>query len=434
MGVYKTGGAERPCTHIGWADGGDFFVCSYISYQTGGSHDAYIWDPEYQNVPVYTLKSSKPAPCLEFNPKDIHTLASGLHSGQIAVWDTRADNEPVRVTDRDCSHRSQANCLKWCSTKTSSEFFTGSAEGDVFWWDFRKLDQPVDELLLDPNKRTDRRSFGISVLEYESSMPTKFMAGSEQGVLFSCNKKGKTLAEKITATFQCHYGPIYSLERNTTFLKNFLTVGDWQAKIWTDECKEDAIVWSKSQKHALTSGCWSPTRCSTFFLTRMDGIFEIWDLLLQQNDQIFKLKISDHPILCSRLHKTGRWLAMGTENGDVYQAEITENLAQSSSSDRAAFLAMLERETKRERLLESKHREVKLKDKESERVRLLREEAAIENAVAEEVLVHHAETAFLQHLSGEAEPEKAKTLLGYMDAENEEILEGRSHVSRKFRF
>ena len=53
---------------------------------------------------------------------------------------------------------------------------------------------------------------GGLVLEYEPTMPTKFMVGTEQGVVLSCNRKAKSPSDKIVASFSQHYGPIYALQ------------------------------------------------------------------------------------------------------------------------------------------------------------------------------------------------------------------------------
>lgn len=59
------------------------------------------------------------------------------------------------------------------------------------------------------------------------------MVGTEQGVIISCNRKAKTPLEKIVATFNGHIGPVYSLQRNPHFPKNFMSVGDWCARVTT---------------------------------------------------------------------------------------------------------------------------------------------------------------------------------------------------------
>lgn len=67
-------------------------------------------------------------------------------------------------------------------------------------WDTRKLNEPLEKLLIDPIKTDEQvlsRSYGITVLEYETTMPTKFMVGTDVGKIFICNRKGKTPVEKI---------------------------------------------------------------------------------------------------------------------------------------------------------------------------------------------------------------------------------------------
>lgn len=64
------------------------------------------------------------------------------------------------------------------------------------------------------------------------------------GIVISGNRKGKTSNEKIATRFKAQYGPVISLERNPTFVKNFLTVGDWTTRIWSEDCKESCIAWT----------------------------------------------------------------------------------------------------------------------------------------------------------------------------------------------
>lgn len=90
---------------------------------------------------------------------------------------------------------------------------------------------------------------------------------------------------------QCHTSPIYTLARNPSFLKNFMTVGDWNARIWSEDCKESSIIWTKYCTVELTDGCWSPTKCSLFYLSRQDGSVEAWDLLQQQSEPVLTIKV-----------------------------------------------------------------------------------------------------------------------------------------------
>jgi len=57
------------------------------------------------------------------------------------------------------------------------------------------------------------------------------MAGTEQGTIISCNRRAKTPAEKVSTIYTGHIGPVYALQRNPFFPKNFLSVGDWRARV-----------------------------------------------------------------------------------------------------------------------------------------------------------------------------------------------------------
>lgn len=59
-------------------------------------------------------------------------------------------------------------------------------------WDVRKLSEPTETLLLDYEKDENQdmaRALGSSCLEYESTIPTRFMTGTEEGIVISCNRK-----------------------------------------------------------------------------------------------------------------------------------------------------------------------------------------------------------------------------------------------------
>lgn len=66
----------------------------------------------------------------------------------------------------------------------------------------------------------------------------------------------------LRTQFEAHLGPVWALKRNPGFLKNFLTVGDWTARVWSEDCRESAVVWSPPLRHKITDGDWSPTRYS----------------------------------------------------------------------------------------------------------------------------------------------------------------------------
>lgn len=193
------------------------------------------------------------------------------------------------------------------------------------------------------------------------------MVGTEAGVVFICNKRFKTPADRIYAQIQCCYGTVSAVQRNPSFLKFFLSVGDWQAKIWCEELKDSPIFWTKEYVSELIYGCWNSVRCSSFYLCRMDGWLDAWDVIHRSDRPVLTTKLSDHPLLTCSPHREGKWVAAGSSNGDIHLVEVSETLATSTVNDRPAMAVVLDRETRREKLLENKQRELKLKEKEKER-------------------------------------------------------------------
>ena len=199
--------------------------------------------------PLLELLSPSQLVSCEYNPREVTLLAGGCHNGQVCYWDDRAGGRPVGVVGRASAHSGPVCSTKWVSSKTAAEFFTASSDGRVsgtvysnsqiiadtgnlltqrssylqtliycskiLWWDIRQLSQPSDVLTMEEAGEGEE---GATVLEYEWTIPAKFMVGTQRGEVFSCNKKNKG-KERISAVYRAHYGPVCALQRNPAFPK-----------------------------------------------------------------------------------------------------------------------------------------------------------------------------------------------------------------------
>ncbi|XP_075225789.1 dynein axonemal intermediate chain 2-like [Lycorma delicatula] len=315
---------KRSVQNLSWSpDGGIKIAVTHCNTEfqrptTDCSSNSYIWEVENPNKPLLTLQPPVFIASLEYNPKDSNSLVSGLYNGQVAFWDPRRGSEPVELSSLYASHRDPVSSVLWINLKSGTEFFSASVDGQV---------------------------------------------GTENGIAISGNRKGKTPQEKLGAQYKCHHGPVIALERNPAFVKNFLTVGDWTARIWSEDCKESAIIWTSYHKSLLTAGSWSPTRYSVFYVTRDDGTLDAWDILQNQRESSLAVKVCDEPLRSIRCHENGQLVAVGNNKGTSYLVEFSENLATSAKNDKALLTAMFERESRREKIIEGKMREVRLKVK-----------------------------------------------------------------------
>lgn len=133
----------------------------------------------------------------------------------------------------------------WINSKTNTEFFSASTGGAIKWWDLRKLREPTETLVMDlenPSRGDHVRAIGVSSLQYEPTMGTKFMAGMENGMVVSGTRKGKNAQEKLALRFTCHAGPVITIDRNPFSTKNFLTIGGWVTRIWAEDTREGNLI------------------------------------------------------------------------------------------------------------------------------------------------------------------------------------------------
>ncbi|KFZ55564.1 Dynein intermediate chain 2, axonemal, partial [Antrostomus carolinensis] len=360
---------KRTATHLSWhPDTCKKLAVAYSSLEfqhnmKDMSFDSFIWDLENPHKPELVLKPSSPLMTLEYNPKDSHILVGGCYNGQIAYWDTRKGELPVEVSTVELGHRDPVYGTIWLQSKTGTECFSASTDGQVLWWDIRKLSEPTETLVLDITRRgLLKEALGAVSLEFEPTMPTKFMVGTERGIIIACNRKAKTPTEKITSTYSGHHGAVYALARNPFFPQIFLTVGDRTARIWSEEIKESSIMLTKYHLSYLTDGCWSTVKPAVFFTTRSDGTLDVWDFLIKQKDPSLSLKICDEPLFSLRLQDNGYIVGCGSKLGTVTLLEIS-GLCTLQKNEKNLANAMFERETRREKVLEARHREMRLKER-----------------------------------------------------------------------
>lgn len=72
-----------------------------------------------------------PIVCLEYNPKDLNCLVSGMFNGQVAFWDVRKGSTLVDMSALELSHRDPVYNVLWINSKSGTEFFSSSTDGQV---------------------------------------------------------------------------------------------------------------------------------------------------------------------------------------------------------------------------------------------------------------------------------------------------------------
>merc|ERR1712048_306933 len=230
-------------------------------------------------------------------------------------------------------------------------------DGRILWWDMKMLDNgPTEELLLEENFTVNDQKvakvLGGSSLEYNGEYSAlKFLVGTEQGYILQANKRAKKIEVSLRFGIDQgkHFGPIYGIQRNPIHQKYFLTVGDWAAKIWSEELPAAPIMQTRYHNAYLTDGCWSPTRPGLFFLTRTDGFLDVWDFFYRQNEVAYSQKISDCKL--TSISIAGSMAAIGDADGTVAMTSLSRNLWDPTlqPKEKEIMGTIFEREMRREK-------------------------------------------------------------------------------------
>lgn len=356
---------------------------------SAGNNHSYIWDIQNPNRPYFTIEPESAICCMSFNKKNADTFVGGCYNGLLCIWDLRKKGRKcVESTVIEKTHFDPVYGVEWIQSRTGTEFVSVSTDGYIYWWDTRKLKTgPMDSMLLTLGSEEENKSFvhGATSLEYRTDAgATKYLVGTEQGNIICVERKAKKDGES-TKAIKCvygdvrdqqsdestneqqfrmaedtssHHGPVYSLCRNYFIPKCILSVGDWMCRLWMDDIKTP-IMTTRYENSLLTSGIWSRTRPSVFYISKKNGELDIWDFYFKgQYEPALTCKISEQSALtdvqmCTK--NDGKWIGVGCEDGSITVLGLCESLYQTQNlnNEKQAIAQLFERETNREKLLQA---------------------------------------------------------------------------------
>jgi dynein intermediate chain 2, axonemal len=89
----------------------------------------------------------------------------------LGLFDVRKGTSPVEQSLLESSHKEPVRNALWLQSKTGTEFFSAAADGIIYWWDTKKMNEPVDKLLFDIEKKgRPQNALAITKLEYDSNI------------------------------------------------------------------------------------------------------------------------------------------------------------------------------------------------------------------------------------------------------------------------
>jgi dynein intermediate chain 2 len=358
---------KRSVTKIGWhPEGPTKIVGSYSNLRFQRMTDempmaSFVWDINERNVPLTELRTQSPLVCCQYNHKNSDLLVGGCYTGVLNFYDLRKGPTPAGKSVVEVSHYDPVYDVVWLQSKVGTECASVASDGRLLFWDVRKLDNFTDECVLtDGGPKEEAKTLGGVSLEWmQEAGPTKYLVGTEHGTILSCNKKPKKSVEvgswygaENKGGFGRHFGPVYACKRNPFHVKFFLSVGDWCAKMWMEELK-GPMMQTPFYPSFLSAASWSPTRPGVFFLCRHDGHLDTWDYFYRMNEVSLSQKVSDSALTSLSVQAGGSLAAVGDADGVITLLQLCDGLVQMGPNEKNIIGHMFERETKREKSLET---------------------------------------------------------------------------------
>ena len=330
-----------------------------VGYAAGTPH-ALVWDLTKDDAPAQELSASAPVTALEYHPSGQSLIFGGSADGCVSLWDVRQGAAAVAASSANGSHRSSVSSVKWLEWSESAderpmptgECISTSEDGQLCFWDLRKLDQPSETTLLIDTSSTAKTASGpqgdwplLGGMSITLSGGAKALVGTAQGKVLSTSRKGKSHLDKVRAQYIAHCGAVRGLQRHPLLHKYFLSLGDCTVQLWNEELYKRPLI-TCTLGGSLLDGAWSQTRAGVLFAAQSNGLLNVWDLVRNRSSPTNFVQVHDQGLCTLGMHQQGALLAAGSVDGSVFVLELCEQLVQPQPSEELLVQQTLESRSK----------------------------------------------------------------------------------------
>ncbi|GFU26074.1 dynein intermediate chain 3, ciliary [Nephila pilipes] len=341
--------AVRKVVDLSWSEDSSKIAAAYSTdglkiSVNDNNFNSYVWDLENSLNPYCVLEPELCLNCVEFNPVSVDLLLGGYCNGQVALWDIRIGRGPQQLSSILRSHSQKITGIKWFESPTRMDFMTTSIDGKVMSWDARNLTSPTETLVLGPdtNELQDMSEcYTINCVEYDPTVPTLFMLGTEQGFILSFSRRIQSHYDKLGAVYDCKNHPVLKIKRNEFFPQLFASCDPWNIRIWSEEFTESPILSIISKDGYYTDIDWSPLRASLLFAIKTTGVVEMWDIPGKTSEPLTKIVLGKEELYSISVQKHGKLLACSSVSGIIQLLQVPDYLQQTSEDELNAISSII---------------------------------------------------------------------------------------------
>ncbi|RKO99726.1 hypothetical protein CXG81DRAFT_14129 [Caulochytrium protostelioides] len=202
-----------------------------------------IWNIHMPSRPEFVFEATSPIVSATFSPFHPQWVVGGTFSGEIVVWDIRADQRlPILQTPLSAAgHTYPVYSMKMIGTQNTHQLVTASTDGVVCAWQLNMLAQPLEVLELMHSQHPKTDEVAITTIGFRANDTAGFYVGTEEGAVYAAqrhDRAGTRAGIQLDTVYAGHAGMVTALAMHAVsgpvdFSDLFLTASvDWTVKLW----------------------------------------------------------------------------------------------------------------------------------------------------------------------------------------------------------
>ncbi|KAK5584153.1 hypothetical protein RB653_005760 [Dictyostelium firmibasis] len=331
---------HRSITDISWSTKHPELVVSSYSANEAGSHDpdgvALVWSVNnYFQKPEYVFTCQSPVMTTFFSKFHPTLIVGGTYSGQIVIWDTRAEAKPVQKTPlSSVGHTHPVYSMAVVGSANANSLVSISTDAKLCSWNLENLSQPIETIELNSSNTSSASKTGgapstsiaVTSLVFPENELNHFYIGTEEGVICQSGRHGNRIV--MNERYKGHFGPITSVDLHPSkggdFSQYFLSSStDWTCKLWSSK-KETPLYSFEDYVDYVYDARWSPVHPSIFSTGDGSGTLSLWDLNQDLEAPIFRHKISNRSVNRLAWSHDGKRILVGDSGGSLSLFDSSE--------------------------------------------------------------------------------------------------------------
>ncbi|KAI9709249.1 MAG: hypothetical protein M1820_003369 [Bogoriella megaspora] len=272
-----------------------------------------VWNLHMHERPEYVFHAQSDILTAQFSPFHPNLIIGGCYSGQVLLWDTRAKSAPVQKTPLTGSgHTHPIYSIDIVGTQNANNIISCSTDGVVCGWSVDMLAQPQEYLELQTPQPAKSEEMAPTCIAFPQADPTYFLAGTEEGSIYPCHRYDRAGAKAgvdMRVRYGGHAAPVMSLDfhpaRGKIDLGDLVLSSslDWSVRLWKARPPAAASTTGVTgaahvarplleivREDLVYDARWSPVKPGVFALVDGAGTLEIWDLTVEVEIPVAKVK------------------------------------------------------------------------------------------------------------------------------------------------